>query len=1106
MLYHRSRCPKPCPSPTTKAASCAMDEEPAQAPSSRIPSHFPNKQPSIPSLKPLTNLQSSSTSSGGSSMKTWLPPIDANSSSWLSLQQHQQTLRHSGLLPAVESSFVNGHRRSASTGIALPPSKHASSHSLSGIGNISAASPSLQVPSYKSYFENGPFMPSNGSTANSPSSYVGAVSSSSGMVLSHPPSISSGSPQQGSAPNVPMNYSGASNGRNSLSFSNSPSVGVSRHAKSHSIASLPNPSGSPMYPPSLVRNQRGSRNFDAPWRPPNSQSGVFTPPASAFRPPHAGHRHRCSTGSLIVPKRPATSSATSPANSRKNLFTPYLPQSSVPALIAEHRLVTGVLTVSKKNRSDAFVSVDGLDADVFICGSKDRNRALEGDVVAVELLDVNEVWAGKLEKEENRRRKDGLASANDGSMNSPYSPKAQSVPHRSAIKAKDDEQVEGQTLFLLDQKQLGIDEKPYHAGHIVAVLQRAPGQVFSGVLGILRPSSAATKERQVSNGNAAQSSANERPKIVWFKPSDKRVPLIAIPTEQAPDDFIERDHEYSQQLFLASIKRWPVTSLHPFGMLVGQLGPMGSLKAQVEALLRDMGVNCDPIENSTSAAAAIATAKELNPSIAERCDEDIFLLTVDDAFVEPESKSEASKTNASDDKPYIASPVSSAFHVRETEEGFHVGVHVTDVSRAVDPGTALDRELQRRGSAVHLCQRVLPLFPPELLKFLSFKKDTESHAISVLLDISHTGRVLKTTIKRTIICPKHTYSINEAASLLEKDERLRLMKTVSLSLRSYFFGTTLPLDRVCRLATRWDEENVFVNARHTNLFEPNNMVVIRDMLVNAANRAVASQLEMHFKKNALLRVQRLPSRENCRLLQRMAIQMGSVLDMSSSKSVLRSLLLIEDPNVRNILQLFYYKVMPRTVYGIRGVMEANIHAAMRGISMMSLNEEPVEEDNALLTHFAAPLERYADIIVHFQLDLMLKNENIPERRLRVWAQASNEAGRRLLVSKFAQESSIHLQLFSKWDANNAWFDGIVCFVSNAYFDVFFPKLGMEKRVHLDLLGLSQVRFDDNQCVLSLQEQNGHWRTVKLLTPVRVRLFALLSTPPLINVKSVSFNV
>ena len=74
-----------------------------------------------------------------------------------------------------------------------------------------------------------------------------------------------------------------------------------------------------------------------------------------------------------------------------------------------------------------------------------------------------------------------------------------------------------------------------------------PGQLFSGTLGLLRPSSAATKEKQEAErreregdryDEQAAKKDMERPKIVWFKPTDKRVPLIAIPTEQAPPDFV----------------------------------------------------------------------------------------------------------------------------------------------------------------------------------------------------------------------------------------------------------------------------------------------------------------------------------------------------------------------------------------------------------------------------------------------------------------------------------------------------------------------------------------------------------------------------------------
>lgn len=90
-----------------------------------------------------------------------------------------------------------------------------------------------------------------------------------------------------------------------------------------------------------------------------------------------------------------------------------------------------------------------------------------------------------------------------------------------------------------------------------------PGQLFSGTLGLLRPSSAATKEKQEAErrereGDRAEEPRRgpiERPKIVWFKPTDKRVPLIAIPTEQAPPDFVQNSEAYTDKLFVACIKR-----------------------------------------------------------------------------------------------------------------------------------------------------------------------------------------------------------------------------------------------------------------------------------------------------------------------------------------------------------------------------------------------------------------------------------------------------------------------------------------------------------------------------------------------------------------------
>ena len=184
---------------------------------------------------------------------------------------------------------------------------------------------------------------------------------------------------------------------------------------------------------------------------------------------------------------------------RKTLFTPYLPQASLPALLSDGQLVSGILRVNKKNRSDAYVTSTDLDADIFICGSKDRNRALEGDFVAIELLDVDEVWSQKREKEEKKKRKDitdtrissGTSNDKSSKADSSTQPDAQgssegglrrrgSLRQRPTQKKNDDVEVEGQSLLLMEEEEINDEQKPLFAGHVVAVIDRIAGQMFSG--------------------------------------------------------------------------------------------------------------------------------------------------------------------------------------------------------------------------------------------------------------------------------------------------------------------------------------------------------------------------------------------------------------------------------------------------------------------------------------------------------------------------------------------------------------------------------------------------------------------------------------------------
>jgi protein SSD1 len=67
---------------------------------------------------------------------------------------------------------------------------------------------------------------------------------------------------------------------------------------------------------------------------------------------------------------------------------------------------------------------------------------------------------------------------------------------------------------------------------------------------LTRPSN--KRSTRGGNGMDDQQRDSSVPRIIWFKPTDKRVPLIAIPVEQAPPGFIENSDAFENRLFLVS--------------------------------------------------------------------------------------------------------------------------------------------------------------------------------------------------------------------------------------------------------------------------------------------------------------------------------------------------------------------------------------------------------------------------------------------------------------------------------------------------------------------------------------------------------------------------
>ncbi|KAI1135220.1 RNB-domain-containing protein [Hypoxylon sp. FL0543] len=769
---------------------------------------------------------------------------------------------------------------------------------------------------------------------------------------------------------------------------------------------------------------------------------------------------------------------------RKTLFTPYLPQATLPALLGDGQLVSGILRVNKKNRSDAYVSTsDGLlDADIFICGSKDRNRALEGDLVAVELLDVDEVWSQKREKEEKKKRKDitdtrsGSTNGNAQSNNANGEEAANgeggirrrgSLRQRPTQKKNDDVEVEGQSLLLVEEEEINDESKPLYAGHIVAVIERVAGQMFSGTLGLLRPSSQATKEKQEAEraardgGRSHDNRQQDKPKIVWFKPTDKRVPLIAIPTEQAPRDFVERHQEYADRIFVACIKRWPITSLHPFGTLVEQLGKMGDLKVETDALLRDNNFSSDEFSEAVLRSVGLqdwSIAKEDEAAIGSRRDfrgERTFTLDLAGT-----------------------GELGNAVHVKTESDGkIEIGIHIPDVTHFVKPNSLVDREAKKRGTAVHLVNRTCALLPPRIASELCTLTPNEDRlTVSIVFRVNpHTGVVAEgdTWIGKSIIKSNATLTLKELDEALANQtgfthdivqvKDVQILNAVAQKFREARLGSEGEPMAPLRLLHQLDDENIPI--QH-NIFDSTPGTELVEELLHKVNASVAQKLAQGLPEKALLRRQSPP---NARRLQTFVERMralGYDIDTTSSGTLQNSLFKVDDSDIRKGMETLLLKTMQHAKYFIAGKTNKQLwpHYAL---------------NLPLYTHFTAPTRRYADIIVHRQLEAVLSEGKVEYNDdIETLVKTIESCNTKKESAQNAQEQSIHIESCRIMDKKRQEVngdlisEGIVICVYESAFDVLIPEWGFEKRVHCDQLPLKKAEFRKEKRVLELYWEKG----------------------------------
>lgn len=292
------------------------------------------------------------------------------------------------------------------------------------------------------------------------------------------------------------------------------------------------------------------------------------------------------------------------------------------------------------------------------------------------------------------------------------------------------------------------------------------------------------------------------------------------------------------------------------------------------------------------------------------------------------------------------------------------------------------------------------------------------------------------------------------------EEDVKALAHIAKQLRARRFDSgALRIDNV-KVSFRLDEFGVPIDAREYVRKEANELI---EEFMLMANIAVAGKIASGLPDQALLRRHESPIDRRLEAFVTRMKKLGIELDGSSSGSLMKSIVDVTDPSERLTLQHLSTRAMHRAKYFCTGTVDISRYAHY------ALNVP-------LYTHFTSPIRRYADVLVHRQLEAVLQSQSAAGPAgsdvrfpldTETVSKIASTCNTKKDAARLAQEQSQHLFLCILIEDLTKRFGpviryGTVIGVLDQAFDVLVSEFGVEKRVHMD-----QIPTEVGGCALLL---------------------------------------
>jgi len=650
------------------------------------------------------------------------------------------------------------------------------------------------------------------------------------------------------------------------------------------------------------------------------------------------------------------SSNTGEGNSNNTYYTPHIQSKTLMTGLQTQNYYQGIYRSNRDCYNEGYVTIRQFDERlaIVINGIQDINRAVDGDIVAVELYSVDK-WLGggsdagsgsskdeDTHNEAGEKKKDKKQQATTGIAADTAEPSV-----------RDTENITEEITITNDESGMGIQELRKPTGKVVGIIRRNFHKNYCGSICTIDTTDKKTKMNGIDDTNnddgddeihphdaIAAKHEREHPdgitSTVVFFSIDQRIPPILLRTTQ-------RDRLVGMRI-LVSIDSWPADSEYPLGHYVKTLGVTGTKDTETQVLLQEFRIPCEPFPAKVLACLPSVDYKiELEPGRADL--RHIPVLSID---------------------PPGCKDIDDALHCTELPNGnWQVGVHIADVTHYVEAGTAIDLEAANRSTSTYLVNKRLDMLPSLLTTDLcSLKGNVDRFAFSVLWEVTPDAEIVDVEFKKSIIHSIAALTYQQAQALIDKpdqdckdDIQAGAVKRLA-SLARKFRARRIDAGALTLASPEvkfvLDSESLNpTDVQAYTLYEANALV---EEFMLLANVTVAKKILRHYPTLSILRRHPAPNRSKFDSLIQKAKTRGINICIDDSKKLADSLndagkLLSEDPYLDQLMRILSTRCMSPAQYFCSGEYQAKDwhHYGLAA---------PV------YTHFTSPIRRYADVCVH----------------------------------------------------------------------------------------------------------------------------------------------